>query len=453
MTVSEYKEKVQGKKAAVLGYGVSNRPLVDFLLSLGVTVEVRDRKMPEPEAVEKLHSLGVSLLTGDGYLDDIHADLIFRSPGIRPDHAGILAAVTEGAELISEMELFFALCPATLIAVTGSDGKTTTTTLVAKLLIEEGHRVFLGGNIGTPLLSRVAEMTEKDFAVLELSSFQLFTMRQSPDRAVITNISPNHLDWHTDMDEYAAAKENIFRYQKQGSLLVLNRENEGTFSMAEKAASSEICFFSSKRNLEKGAYMQDGVIYLDRNEIISEEQIILPGPHNRENYMAAIAVTKGLVSRESIYRVATTFKGVEHRLETIRVHKGVRYINSSIDSSPSRTAAALGCFDEKVICICGGYDKHIPFAPLADALCQSAKAVVLTGATADAIEQALIECESTEKPTVYRNADFKQAVLLASSLASDGDTVILSPACASFDAFKNFMERGDTFRTIISELE
>jgi UDP-N-acetylmuramoylalanine--D-glutamate ligase len=249
------------------------------------------------------------------------------------------------------------------------------------------------------------------------------------------------------------AKENIFRHQKKGSLLVLNRENSYTYAMAEKAGGAEIAFFSSERTLEKGICLQNGVIYVDGKEILQEEDILLPGKHNRENYMAAIAVTKGLVSRESIYRVATTFKGVEHRLETIRVHKGVRYINSSIDSSPSRTAAALGCFDEKVICICGGYDKHIPFAPLADALCQKAKAVVLTGATADAIEQALIECESTEKPMVLRHADFKEAVLLASSLAKEGDTVILSPACASFDAFKNFMERGDTFRTIISELE
>ena len=211
MTVSEYKEKVAGKKAVVLGYGVSNRPLVDFLLDLEVKVEVRDKKMPDEEAVKKLSRQNVPMITGDGYLDDIRADLIFRSPGIRPDHPGITQAVNEGATLLSEMELFFALCPATLIAITGSDGKTTTTTLTAKLLREEGHRVFLGGNIGTPLLSRVGEMTKDDFAVLELSSFQLFTMRQSPCRAVITNLSPNHLDWHKDMEEYAAAKENIFR--------------------------------------------------------------------------------------------------------------------------------------------------------------------------------------------------------------------------------------------------
>ena len=453
MTVSEYKEKVAGKKAVVLGYGVSNRPLVDFLLDLEVKVEVRDKKMPDEEAVKKLSRQNVPLITGDGYLDDIHADLIFRSPGIRPDHPGITQAVSEGATLLSEMELFFALCPATLIAITGSDGKTTTTTLTAKLLREEGHRVFLGGNIGTPLLSRVGEMTKDDFAVLELSSFQLFTMRQSPCRAVITNLSPNHLDWHKDMEEYATAKENIFRYQKKDDLLVLNRENGYTYGMAEKASAGNIRFFSSDRFLEDGICLQDGAIFLNGKEILREEDILLPGKHNRENYMAAIAVTEGLVSKESIYRVASTFTGVEHRLETVRVHKGVRYINSSIDSSPSRTAAALGCFTEKVICICGGYDKHIPFAPLADALCVHAKAVVLTGATADAIEKALSECECETKPAVYRDPDFKEAVLLASSLSQNGDTVILSPACASFDAFKNFAERGNAFREIVKALE
>ena len=452
MTVSEYKEKVSGKHACVLGYGVSNRPLVDFLVKLGVSVEVRDKKQPEADAVAKLRAQNIPLITGEGYLSDIHADLIFRSPGIRPDHAGIQAAVSEGAELLSEMELFFALCSATTIAITGSDGKTTTTTLVAKLLREEGHRVFLGGNIGTPLLSKVEEMTANDFAVLELSSFQLFTMRQSPCRAIVTNLSPNHLDWHTDMDEYADAKKNIFRYQNTNGLLVLNHENRYTKDMANEAVCS-VAFFSSKSVLPEGVFLQDGMIFMDKEPILSEKEILLPGMHNRENYMAAIAVTKGLVSKESIKRVATTFTGVEHRLETVRVHRGVRYINSSIDSSPSRTTAALGCFTDKVICICGGYDKHIPFAPLADSLCLHAKAVVLTGATADAIEKALNECESNEKPLVYRNPDFKEAVLLASSLATEGDIVILSPACASFDAFKNFMERGDTFRTIISELE
>ena len=453
MTISEYQSQVCGKHAVVLGYGVSNRPLVRFLLDLGMTVEVRDKKMPEDEAVALLNKQNVKLITGQDYLADIQADFIFRSPGIRPDHPEIQKAMANGAELTSEMELFFLLCPAKMIAITGSDGKTTTTTLVAKLLGAAGHRVFLGGNIGTPLLSRVGEMTEEDFAVLELSSFQLFTMTQSPDRAVITNLSPNHLDWHTDMAEYEDAKKNIYRYQKSGQRLVLNLENEYTRSMASEATDRDLCFFSSKTFLEKGLCYVNGVIFLDGKELLLEKDILLPGVHNRENYMAAIAATEGYVSREDILHVASTFTGVEHRLETIRVHRGVRYINSSIDSSPSRTAAALGCFHEKVICICGGYDKNIPFAPLADALCRHAKSVVLTGATAAKIKAALDDCESDEKPQIIEEGDFTSAVLAASKAASEGDIVILSPACASFDAFKNFMERGNAFRDIISKLE
>ncbi len=453
MTISEYKEKVQGKHAAVLGYGVSNRPLVSFLLNLGVTVEVRDKKIPEPEALLQLEKQNVPIQTGSNYLDNIHADLIFRSPGIRPDQPEIQKAVENGAELTSEMELFFLLCPATTIAIPGSDGKTTTTTLVAKLLQTAGKRVFLGGNIGTPLLCRVGEMTKDDFAVLELSSFQLFTMKQSPDRAVVTNLSPNHLDWHTDMDEYARAKKNIFRYQSKTGHLVLNYENEYTRHMAKEAVAQNIRFFSSKRVLNDGICLQDGVISLMGKEILLEKDILLPGLHNRENYMAAIAATDGFVSKEDIFMVASTFTGVEHRLETVRVHHGVRYINSSIDSSPSRTSAALGCFSNKVICICGGYDKNIPFAPLADALCRHAKSVVLTGATAEKIKAALDACEETEKPAIIMEDDFKTAVLKASEIAAEGDIVILSPACASFDAFKNFMERGNAFRAIISELE
>lgn len=452
MTISEYQAMVCGKRAVVLGYGVSNRPLVDFLVNLGVTVEVRDKKLPDADAITKLSKQNVTLITGDAYLENISCDYIFRSPGIRPDHAEIEKALQKGAVLTSEMELFFSLCPATKIAVTGSDGKTTTTTLVAKLLREEGHTVFLGGNIGTPLLSRVCEMTKDDFAVLELSSFQLFTMTQSPERAVVTNLSPNHLDWHKGMDEYADAKKNIFRHQKPGQLLVVNSENDYTKKMADEVNGQTVRFFSSKTVLNEGVCLKDGDIYLDGKEIVKGEDILLPGIHNKENYMAAIAATEGFVSKEAIYRVASTFTGVEHRLETVRIHNGVRYINSSIDSSPSRTAAALGCFSDKVICICGGYDKHIPFAPLADALCRHAKAVVLTGATAESIENALLACDSNEKPTIYRDSDFEKAVLLAASLAKEGDVVILSPACASFDAFRNFMERGQAFSKIISSL-
>ena len=460
------------RRVAVVGLGVSNRPLIDFLLKKGACVTGRDRVPRENfgALADAWEQKGVRLVCGDGYLDGLDEEIIFRAPGIRPDHPAFLAAMARGAILTSEMELFLELCPATVIGVTGSDGKTTSTTLTGLMLERECKkrgrgRVYVGGNIGQPLLPLVDEMTADDFAVVELSSFQLMTLRQSPHRAAITNVTPNHLDWHRDMAEYINAKTNIFRHAGN-QLLVLNAENEITRDLA-RSSPSHVTLFSSRCTspTELGAllregdcayYHKDGVITHWDGEretaVLERSDILLPGLHNVENYMTALALTHGLVSRESIYEVATTFTGVAHRLERVRELDGVIYYNSSIDSSPTRTAAALSALaPKKPIVICGGYDKKIPFAPLAEALAKHAKAVVLTGATAGKIEDAITALDVAEKPPVYRESDFTRAVHLARSLANAGDIVLLSPACASFDAFKNFAERGETFRRIVSE--
>ncbi len=461
-----------GRRVAVVGLGVSNRPLIDFLQKKGACVTGRDRVPRENfgALADAWEQKGVRLVCGDGYLDGLDEEIIFRAPGIRPDHPAFLAAMARGAILTSEMELFLELCPATVIGVTGSDGKTTSTTLTGLMLEREckkrGHgRVYVGGNIGQPLLPLVEEMTADDFAVVELSSFQLMTLRQSPHRAAITNVTPNHLDWHTDMREYVKAKTNIFRHAGN-QMLVLNAENEVTRDLA-RSSSSPVTLFSSRctspgelgallREGDRAYYLKDGVITHWDGEretaVLERSDILLPGLHNVENYMTALALTHGLVSRESIYEVATTFTGVAHRLERVRELDGVIYYNSSIDSSPTRTAAALSALaPKKPIVICGGYDKKIPFAPLAEALARHAKAVVLTGATAGKIEDAIGALDASNQPPVYREADFTRAVHLARSLANAGDIVLLSPACASFDAFKNFAERGETFRRIVSE--
>ena len=457
---------------AVLGFGVSNRPLVRFLLALGVkSIAVHDKKSVEElgEDAKSLALRGVKFITGESYLDTINADVIFRSPGIRDDKGGIPEALARGAYLTSEMELFFALTPARIIAVTGSDGKTTTTTLISKILAAElkksgEGRVYVGGNIGEPLLPYVREMTEKDFSVVELSSFQLKTMKQSPWRAVITNLSPNHLDWHTDMDEYIGSKLNICSHPEI-TLLVTNAENALT---AEIAAKQEgwVTLFSSKTddgkrltggNAERHAiYEKNGEICLYDGKaeqvLLKTDDIRLVGRHNVENYMAAIAALEGLVSKESIREVATTFGGVEHRLEFVRELCGVRYFNSSIDSTPSRTTAALMALTEKPIIICGGYDKHIPFDDFGRVLCERTKAIVLTGSTAPLIEAA-IRNSGMEPPPVYLEPDFTGAVLRCRALAGRGDIVLLSPACASFDAFVNFEARGRFFKKIVMEME
>ena len=433
------------KYSVVLGVGVSNRPLIKYLLSHGAKIEVRDKKSIEKlgEYGESLIAQGIKVITGDDYLENIKGDFIFRSPGIRPDLGSIPEAIQNGAYLTSEMELFMELCPCPVFAISGSDGKTTSSTLTAKLLESTGRRVYLGGNIGTPLLPFVEQMNENDVVVLELSSFQLMTFTKSANYTAITNISPNHLDWHIDMQEYIDSKANIFKFS-ENKKLILNANN-GQSEYYASLSSSPIEYFSAKRDADicldpKGEY----IVYKGER-ILKCKDILIPGIHNVENYMTAIILTKDFgVTKENINHIAKTFPGVEHRLEFVREFEGVRYYNSSIDSSPSRTAAALSAIGCNPIVICGGYDKMIPFAPLAESLNKHAKAVVLTGATAQKIKAALDE--SNSKLPIYMEEDFDEALLKAKAIASEGDTVLLSPACASFDKFDNFEIRGRYFK-------
>lgn len=474
MNAEQWLQKLQGTTVAVVGLGISNLPLIDFLLLHHIKVCARDKKSRSAlgDTADRLEARGVSLILGDGYLDNLHEAVVFRSPGLRPDLPEFRRAVQNGAVLTSETELFLELTPATVIGITGSDGKTTTTTVTGLLLQEfcnsrgKGH-VYVGGNIGTPLLPLAEKMSSDDFAVIELSSFQLQSMKKSPQRAAVTNISPNHLDWHTDMAEYIRAKTNIFCHP-QNTLLVTNADCDATKAIASNRRGT-VTWFSSSRSAPQDfdgiRKPGDRVLYIKNRQItkwdgecetalLPIDSILLPGKHNLENYMTAIALTDGLVSAEHIAAVAQSFGGVPHRLERIRTVNGVTYYNSSIDSSPSRTAAALSALSEKPIVICGGYDKKIPFAPLAEALAEKAQAVVLTGATAQKIKQALLALpDCTALPPIYTESDFTRAVWLAHDLATPGDTVLLSPACASFDAFRNFEERGNTFRRIVECFE
>lgn len=474
MKNTELLRKIVASKISVLGLGVSNKGLVEFLLRHGASdITVHDKK-PYTELgseAREFFDKGVKFIDGDDYLLGIDGEYIFRTPGIRDDVEGIVKAVENGGVLTSEMELFYELTPATIIAITGSDGKTTTTTLTSLILNEElskkgDAKVYLGGNIGTPLLPMVEEMTFKDFCVVELSSFQLKTMKKSPMRAAITNITPNHLDWHADMNEYIDAKLNICRGNEL-ERLVTNRDCETTADLV-KAFEKPVTLVSSSRDnfLEiseeghgkKAIFERDGEIIISDGTLervmLKTSDIRLVGRHNVENYMTAIALLDGLVSFDSIRNVAREFGGVEHRLEFVRELDGVKYYNSSIDTSPTRTEAALSAFDDKVIVICGGYDKHIPFTHLGDVLCRKAKAVVLTGATRYAILSAIKDSPyySDSGIVIHLSERFYDAVESAKEKASVGDTVILSPACASFDEFRNFEERGDIFKNIINSM-
>ena len=443
-----YFTSINHKKIAVLGLGVSNRPLVRLLLEFGCEVTGCDRtprEMVDAEVLE-LERLGCKLSLGDTYLENVEAQLLFRTPGMHPGHPAIRALADKGAQVTSEKEVFFEVCPCPIIAVTGSDGKTTTTTLVSEMLKAEGKKVWLGGNIGTPLLPLVRQMQETDIAVVELSSFQLMDMTRSPGRAVVTNLSPNHLDVHKDMEEYVEAKKNIFRFQKETDLLVLNADNAITAAFMGNGITKTFSRLGTGN-----VCLRDGIICRDGLDVLNTKDILLPGVHNIENYMAAIAVVDGLVSDDTVRHVAKTFGGVEHRIELVRIKDGVRFYNDSIASSPSRTIAGLRSFPEKVILIAGGYDKHIPYDVLGPEVCDHVKKLFLCGATAPQIRAAVENCAG-EKPEMTDCGDFESAVRAAAAAAEHGDVVLMSPASASFDQFKNFMVRGECFKKIIMEL-
>ena len=445
--IQEYKNSIRGKKISVCGIGISNLPLIDFLLSAGASVTARDMKEKNDlgNIATDLESKGVRLVCGKEYLDNIDDEIIFRTPGLRYDKEGFVKAVENGALLTSEMQVFFELCPCTKIGITGSDGKTTTTTLISEMLKAAGKKVWLGGNIGKPLLPDVDKMSKDDFAVIELSSFQLHTMKLSPEIAVVTNISPNHLDYHTDYQEYIDAKKNIYK-NRNDIELITNAENSITLEMANEAV-GKTTFFSSKNKSD--IYEENGFIYLNGEKVLETSDILLPGRHNIENYMAAIGATHKFVSADSFKKVATTFKGVEHRLEFVTEKNGVKYYNGSIDSTPTRTMAALSAFTQNnLIVICGGYDKNLDYAPLAPVMNEKAKCVILTGACAPKIKKAFVEFENF-KTKIIEIEDFDSAVKEAAKQADRGDIVLLSPAAASFDKFKNFEIRGKHYKDIV----
>ena len=457
MTLRDYIESLRHKTVAIIGIGVSNTPLLELLLVEGIRVTACDKRSREQmgEQAEHLEQLGCELHLGADYLKDLDADVIFRTPGLRPDVPEIAACVDRGAVLTSEMEVFFEVCPCTIIAVTGSDGKTTTTTIIAELLKAAGRRVWVGGNIGHPLLCEADGMLATDYAVLELSSFQLMTMKHSPHIAVVTNLAPNHLDVHRDMAEYVAAKENIFRHQSGEDVAVFNADNDITAEQSRRAP-GRARLFSRQDEVADGVFLrgEDIVCRSGGHErvVMTTGDIKIPGVHNVENYMAAIAAVDGLVPDEVIRDFAREFGGVEHRIELVRTYRGVRYYNDSIASSPSRTIAGLRSFHEKVILIAGGYDKHIPFDVLGPEIVEHVKLLVLCGATADKIRAAVENAPGYQpgKPEIRDVTPFTAAVEAARDRAQPGDVVTLSPACAAFDQFKNFAERGKFFKSIVN---
>lgn len=457
-------ESMNEKQVTIIGMGVSNTPLISMLLEAGAYVTVHDRKSEEElgEMYDGLSDMGVHFCVGNEYLKNLTGDYIFRTPGMHPDHPALAKAREQGSVITSEMQVFFQVCPCPIMAITGSDGKTTTTTLTSEILKKAGYTVHLGGNIGRPLLADVPFMNETDVAVVELSSFQLMDMDCSPAAALVTNVTPNHLDVHKDMAEYIQAKTNVFRHQQPGAKLVLNADDAVSRDFHPEEG-VELLEFSMRHPVENGVFLEDGVIYYaedgQRRKIMDASDIRIPGAHNIANYMAAACMTHGKVSFEDVLSVAQTFGGVEHRLELVRTLNGVKYYNDSIASSPTRTAAGLLAFHQKVILLVGGHDKKIPYDAFGPVVCDHVKRLILIDAnpddsTAPAIK-ASVEAAPNYDPeqlAMETYHSFEDAVRGAAAAAEDGDIVLMSPASASFDIFKNFMERGNRFKDIVNSL-
>lgn len=442
--INSLSELVKGKTVGILGLGVSNLPLAKLLINEDCKLVIRDKKELSGDALEFTKKNNVKTVIGEEYLDNIDEDVVFRSPGIMYTSDAIQKAIKSGVLVTSEMEVFFELCPSAIIGITGSDGKTTTTTLISEMLKAEGKKVFIGGNIGEPLLPRLNQMTKDDYAVVELSSFQLMSMTKSPDIAVITNIALNHLDKHKDMAEYVEAKKNIFTHGCKK--VILNAENDITKSFITESSVT----FSLKNPQKNGAYLKDGDIFYNDEFVMKASDIILPGIHNVDNYLAAICAVYGLCGFKTIKKVAQTFGGVEHRIEFVCEKNGVKYYNDSIASSPTRAIAGLNSFNQKVIMIAGGSDKGIAFDNLAKVITDKVKLLIVMGFTKDKIKNAVLKVDGNFP--IYTASDLADAVNTAAKNAVSGDIVTLCPACASFDYFKNFADRGNQFKELVKKL-
>ncbi len=459
--LNEFNEYIRFRKVAIIGLGVSNLPLMEYLYEKKANVTVfdeRDIESISKNIMDKINTYGFSFNFGKEALKKLKGfNVIFRSPSCLPTRRELVDEANNGAIVTTEVELLMKMCPCKIVGVTGSDGKTTTTSLINAILKKAGYNTFLGGNIGTPLFTKLPEMRPEDILVLELSSFQLMGMEISPDIAVITNITPNHLNIHKDYEEYIEAKKNILKYQNEKGILVLNYDNEITRN-CEKEAKGKVILFSSKNKLDDGYIVDEDVIKecedKIRKHILNVEDVILRGNHNYQNIATAIAATSSLVDIDTAVEAIKEFKPVEHRIEFIREIDGVKWYNDSASSSPSRTLSGINAFKEEIILIAGGYDKNLDYTPLAKPIIEKVKSLILIGQTSckifDAVKSEL-EKENKELD-IHMCENLEETINLARKVAKAGQVVLFSPASASFDMFKNFADRGNQFKELVKKI-
>ena len=459
--LNEFNEYMKFRKVAVIGLGVSNLPLLDYLHDKKSNVTIfDDRNIDElpKEVVEKITNYGFNFSFGKNSLEKLqNFDLIFRSPSCLPTKPELQSEIKRGAIVTTEIELLMKMCPSKIIGVTGSDGKTTTTSLIYAILKDAGYNTYLGGNIGTPLFTKLGEMQPEDIVVLELSSFQLMGMEVSPNIAVITNITPNHLNIHKDFEEYIDSKKNIFKFQNENDILILNYDNEIT-RKCSKEAKGKVVLFSGKEKLDNGYIIDEGIIKICvdkiRKHILSVDEVILRGEHNYENIATALAATSTLVDLDAAIKTVKNFKPVAHRLEFVRELDGVKWYNDSASSSPTRTLAGINAYKEEIVLIAGGYDKNLDYKPLAKPILDKVSTLILMGQTSGKIFDCVKEEMEKEnkKIPIYVVDDLDNAIKTAKKYAKPNQVVLFSPASASFDMFKNAVQRGELFKEKVNKL-
>lgn len=464
--LEKFNKFLDGKKVAIIGLGVSNYPLLDYFYDKNAKVTVFDKKQLSDEAMQKINKYRYEVEVGEDNLSRLHGfDIIFRSPSMLPTKPEFVKEVENGAILTSEIEMCIKLAPCKIIGVTGTEGKTTTTSIIYEICKKAGYKCFLGGNIGTPIFTQIEEMTPNDLVILELSSFQLMNMPVSPDIAVVTNMFPDHLNIHKSYEEYQEAKKQIFLHQDKDGILVLNKDNEITRNFADEAK-GKVVYFSSTQKLKDG-YVYDREDEMIKHcvngkcqEIMNKSDIKLRGIHNYENICSAIAATESLADTTTQVEAIKEFKGVEHRLEFVRELNGVKYYNDSIGTSPASTMAGLNAFDENIILLAGGSDKGLDYKEIGETIARKVGTLILTGPTSEKIENAtrialdeMNEGKDKRDIEIIHTSNLEESVKMAKISAKPGDIVLLSPASASFDAFKNFMERGQKFKDFVNELK
>ena len=457
--LEEFNNFLDGKQVAIIGMGVSNIPLLDYFYDKNAKVTVFSTNALSDEIMAKINKYRYEVELGEDNLSRLKGfDIIFRSPSALPTKHEFQSAVKKGAILTSEIEMVLKLAPCKIIGVTGTEGKTTTTSLIYEICKKAGYNCFLGGNIGKPIFTKINQMKPEDIVILELSSFQLMGMTVSPNIAVVTNIFPDHLNVHKSYEEYQDAKKSIFRNQTEEGIVILNKDNEITEKFADEVKGKTI-FFSSTKKLKNGYVYdrEDGFIKKCTDgkceKILNKNDIKLRGIHNYENICAALAATETVASKEAQIEAVKNFKGVEHRLEFVREIDGVKYYNDSIGTSPASTIAGLNAFDENIILLAGGSDKGLDYKEIGEVIAKKVGTLILTGPTAQKIEEATKQALSEEKSIeIIHTNNLEESVKVAKEKAKEGDIVLLSPASASFDAFKNFEERGNYFKTLVNNL-